>query len=811
MPTDNFAPVLDPTKARVLAHIGSLRWFHGGRGCELFDAEQRAYLDLGAGYGACALGHNPAVAVQALQRALAAEEPALVQPYQAPAALELAELLSRLTTLEHVCFGTSGADVVEAAMKLARVRTRRPWIVTASDAYHGQTLGALAASGRSQWPGGPGPAAFGCSQVPFGDASALAAELTARAGQVAAVMLEPIQGEGGVIVPPSGYLAEVATLCRARGVLLIVDEIQTGLGRTGRLLACEHEGVRPDILLLSKALGGGVFPLGAMLVDRDAWDPRFGMAHGTTFANHNLACRVGLATVDAVARPEFLAGVERKGALLGRLLTGLQARHPGVITAVRGRGLLAAIELRQPPGEGLISGYMYHHGLLAYAIAQAAAERHGVLFLPTLARGNVLRVTPPLVIADAEIERAIAALDEVLAPVSRGDVGGLLRSLGATAPRHADPDVAALQLGRIELPEQKIRVPAPAGRRFGFIIHYATLADLPTIEPSLASAQPGEIAAVAGWTARMPAGIVHRTGVLATIAGVPVDGLILAVPMLPEHMLRLGPKQMSEEITRAVDLAAAHGASVVGLGGYTTAYSRRGLDVAGRGPAITTGNTLTAVMAVRAVAAALRELPGLRAGCFEEADVAIVGARGSVGALLARLIARMRPRRLVLIGRPGGDEPRVRALAASLAGEVEVASDTAPLVDCSVVITATGSAQPALRGAPIAAGTLICDVARPFDAPRELRARTDVTVINGGLVALPDASLRFGAGNIQGFPDGVQLACLAETLLLTLADTREDVGIGDDISLATADMVTRLAGQHDFRLAPLATPRPGTM
>ncbi len=807
--TEMLEPTLDPTKARVLAHIGSLRSFHAGRGCELFDAEQRAYLDLGAGYGACVLGHNPAVGVQALQRALADDEPALVQPYQAPAALELARRLAALTGHDYAVLGTSGADMVEAALKLARARTGRPWIVSATGGYHGQTLAASAASGRSSQLGGP--EAVGCSQVAFDDVAALAAELSARTGQVAAVLLEPIQGEGGVIVPRAGYLAEVAALCRAHGVLLILDEIQTGLGRTGRFLACEHDEVRPDIVLLSKALGGGLFPLGAMLVAREAWDPRFGVAHGTTFANHNLACRVALATVDEVARPELLAAVARKGELLLRLLMDLQRRHPGVIAAVRGRGLLAAIELRLPPGDGLIAGYMFNHGLLAYAIAQATAERHRVLFLPTLARGNVLRVTPPLVIDEAQLERAIAALDDVLGPVGRGELGGLLRSLGAMDPRHADPDAAALQGGRIELPAQKVQLAAAPGRRFAFLVHYAALSDVRTTEPSLAQAEKAELAAIAGWTARLPAGVVHRT-TLGTIGGGAIDGLILALPMLPEHMLRCGPQQMSAEIVRAVDLAALHGACRVGLGGYTTVYSGRGQGVCGRGPAITTGNTLTAVMAVRAVVAALRELPGLQARALAEADVAIVGARGSVGALLVRLVARLRPRRLVLVGRPGGDEMRVRALAATLASDgVEIAGDVGALASCNVVIAATGSFIPALRGAPIAAGTLICDVARPFDAPPELRARRDVVVINGGLVALPDPALCFGAGNLQGLPNGVQLACLAETVLLTLSDEPGDVGVGDDISLATADRVTQLADLHGFRLAPLATPRPGTM
>jgi fatty aldehyde-generating acyl-ACP reductase len=268
--------------------------------------------------------------------------------------------------------------------------------------------------------------------------------------------------------------------------------------------------------------------------------------------------------------------------------------------------------------------------------------------------------------------------------------------------------------------------------------------------------------------------------------------------MLPEQMARIGRRRVNAEIRRAVDLAHALGARVVGLGGYTTPYTHRGLDVTGRGPIITTGNTLTALMAVEALYAVARA----RRLQLRTRRMAVVGARGSVGGLCARLLAELQPRRLSLIGSPNSDSRPLHDLAAELSpAQIEVTTDLRALAECDLIVSATGAMRPVLDGAPIAPGTIICDVARPFDASPALRKRRDLTIIDGGLVALPDPTLRFGVGNLQGFPDGVQLACLSETILLALCGATTDCGVGDRIDLGTATMVRRLAQQHGFTLA----------
>lgn len=814
---------LNPTLRRLLEHCGFERSFVRAEGAWLTDERGRRFLDFYAQYGAAALGHNSHAATEALLEALHQREPALVQPYRAPHADALADALARATGQSFCVFTSTGAETVEAALKLARSRTGRPLIVAAHGAYHGKTLGALAATGQPQYQDGFGPLAPGFLHVRFGDADELERLLVLRANEIAAVLLEPIQGERGVIVPPPGYLPKVRALCTAHGVPLIFDEIQTGLGRTGALLYSEIEGVRPDALLLSKALGGGLFPLGALLVDRSLWDERFALRHSSTFANHNLACRVGLAVLRELTERGLIAEAARKGAILQARLRELAARHPGVVAEVRGRGLLAALELRPPPdGSGFFLSYFRYQGLYAYAAAQALAERHGVLVLPSLGSGEVLRLAPPLTITEAEIDQALDGLDSICALLGRADAASLARLLGATASRHALPAALGAERPRITLPLPSApaasATKAPA--RYAFLVHYTDLRDVRATDPSFERLSDEELRAYVGWAARLPAGAVLRGPALRSRIGADVEGWILALPMLPAQMPRIGRRRVRAEIERAVDLAAGLGATIVGLGGFTTPYSGRGLDVSGRGPGVTTGNALTAVMAIRALRAALTRssassgaapilpiVPILRARSLADSTIGIVGARGSVGALCARLLARERPARIWLLGHAGSDLQRLRELADEISwgpGTVEVDNALDPLARCSVVLSATGAGRPILDGVTLASGTLICDVARPFDAPPALRARRDVLVLDGGLVALPDAKIRFGAGNLQGLPDGVQLACLSETVLLALDGERGDFSIGDDIPIAAADRIAMLADRHGFELAPIS-------
>jgi len=782
---------LNPTLNRLLRLCRMDRIWVRGEGSWLFDQSGRRFLDGYAQYGAVAFGHDAPLVKSAIRSALDEGEPAMVQPYRARHAEALAEKLVRAAPGMAQCvFTTSGAETVEAAIKLVRSRTSRPIILSTEGSFHGKTLGALAATGQRHHAEGFGPVPAGFERVSFGDGDALARKLERDGDRVAGFLLEPIQGERGVHPAPPGYLRRARELCSQYGVALILDEIQTGLGRTGQFFACQHEGVRPDLLLVAKALGGGFFPLGACLVSRAFWDERFALGHSSTFANNNIACRVGEAVLEEVAR--LLPEVARKGARLQAGLAELPRRYPRAVAAVRGRGLLGAVELRPIPADaGLFLSYLHHQGLYAYAVASTIAELASVLVLPTLGDSSVLRVSPPLTISDGEIERLLKGIASVCALLDRGAADRVARALGAL-----DEGDAAVEEEPVYLPAPSHKVSGPC---YAFLVHYTRPEDVVITDPSMARLAPAELQRFCSFTARMPPGVVVRPAPIRSATGAAAEGFIISVGMLPQEMQRRGRRRVEAQIARAVDLAASLGAKVVGLGGFTTPFSRRGRAVLGRGPAITTGNALTAGMAMRAI----QSVAARRGKSIEGARVAVVGARGSVGALCAKLMARERPRRMVLVGNPESGTTQLARLADQLGCDpraIEITTDLARLAGCEIVLSATGAARPVLDGAALRHGTIICDVARPADASPRVRARTDLTVIDGGLVALPDPGAHFGAGNLQGLPRGIQLACLSETILLALAGETRDRGIGDSVPLEEVDEVLALAGRHGFRL-----------
>lgn len=793
-------PALNPTIKRLLCLFGMDRHWIRGEGVWLFDAHGRRFLDGYAQYGALALGHNAPEVLAAVHSALGAAEPAMVQPYRAPHAEALAEALIRAAPgdLAHCVFTNSGAEAVEAAVKLVRTRTGRPLVLSTERSFHGKTMGALAATGQRQYAEGCGPEPPGFERVPFGDADALAARLQVDGERVAAFLVEPIQGEAGVLLPPHGYLQRVRELCTRHGVALVLDEIQTGLGRTGRLFACQHDDVAPDLLLVAKALGGGLFPLGACLVAPAFWDHRFGLRHSSTFANNNIACRVGLAVLEALRTRALPAAAERHGTRLLRGLDELQARHPRVLRAVRGRGLMTALELRAyGADDGAFLSFVRYQGFQAYSVAATLAEQAGLLVLPALGDSQVLRVAPPLVIDEAGIEFILLALEQVLARLERNAPATILHAIGAFQPRADAPQPEAESAGLLLTSANAL----PVRPDYAFLVHYTRPEDVVITDPDLAVLSEEERRRYCAFAAGLPPGVMLPAPALRSATGAVVHGVIIAVPLLPDEMARRGVRRVLPELRAAVDLAAALGARRVGLGGYTVPYSRRGVGVLGRGPAITTGNALTAGVAFEA-ALSLLAARGLRPG---DTRMAVVGARGSVGALCARLCARARPRTLLLVGNPSSGSTHLERLAVELRSDglpVEVTLDLARLAHCELIFSATGAGHPVLDDVPLASGTIVCDVARPPDTSPALRSRGDLTVIDGGLVRLPDPRLRFGVGNLQGLPDGIQLACLAETILLALEGDLRDRGIGDDVPLAEVDASLALAARHGFGLAP---------
>lgn len=366
-----------------------------GEGCRVWDDQGREYLDLVAGLAVCNLGHaHPEVA-----RAAAAQLAQLVHVsnlYYSTPMVELAELLVRLSFADRVFFANSGAEVNEGAIKLVRRYSRerfgpgRHRIICTENSFHGRTLGALSATGQSKFWQGFDPLLEGFLFVPFNDLKALAAAVDES---VCAVLLEPIQGEGGVCLPDADYLKGVRRLCAENHLLLVLDEIQTGLGRTGRLFAHEHFGIQPDVMTLAKALAGGL-PMGALLATAEVAGSFVPGAHASTFGGGPVIAAAATTAVALLSDEKLLAEVRAKGDYLQKALLKLMAGFP-VIRQVRGLGLMWGLELAQD-GAPLV----------------AACRERGVLVNCT--QGNVVRLLPPLIVSTEELNRGLQVLEEAL-------------------------------------------------------------------------------------------------------------------------------------------------------------------------------------------------------------------------------------------------------------------------------------------------------------------------------------------------------------------------------------------------------------
>jgi len=366
-----------------------------GQGCRVWDDTGKEYLDFVAGLAVCNLGHaHPEVA-----RAAAAQLPQLVHVsniYYTTPMVELAEMLVRLSFADRVFFANSGAEVNEGAIKLCRRYSRQKYgpgrhrIISALNSFHGRTMGTLSATGQEKFQQGFEPLLEGFKFVPFNDLEALAAAVD---DSVCAVLLEPIQGEGGVCLPDPDYLLGVRRLCEAKNLLLVLDEVQVGLGRTGKLFAHEHYGIQPDVMTLAKALAGGL-PMGALLATEEVAAAFIPGSHASTFGAGPVIAAAAKTAVGLLSDENLLAGVRAKGEYLQKALTQLQAKFP-VIKEVRGLGLIWGLELT----------------LEGAAVVTACLER-GLLVNCT--RGNVVRLLPPLIVEMAELDRGLGILAETL-------------------------------------------------------------------------------------------------------------------------------------------------------------------------------------------------------------------------------------------------------------------------------------------------------------------------------------------------------------------------------------------------------------
>ena len=405
---DNVNPGFLEYRKSVSTDYTAVEWKDSG--VHFTDIYGKEFIDCLGGYGIFNVGHRhpkvmEAVMNQMKRQALHSQE--LLDPLRAM----LAKLVAAITPgdLQYSFFTNSGTESVEGALKLARLHSKRSGFIATIGAFHGKSLGSLSATSKYVFREPFLPLIPGFRHVPYGDADALGKEIASAAfvgEDIAAVILEPIQGEGGVIIPPDNYFPQVREICNRYGVLLISDEVQTGMGRTGKMFGVEHYGVVPDIMCLAKSFGGGVMPIGAFVSTKEIWEEMTPnpFIHTTTFGGNPVCCAAAIATINVILEERLPEQAKEKGDYFMPKLLDLMSKYKNICAEGRGRGLLIGMEFTSNE-----AGYEVAKGLF----------EHGVLVAGTLINAKTLRIEPPLTITKAELDRVLETLSKVFAEVSK--------------------------------------------------------------------------------------------------------------------------------------------------------------------------------------------------------------------------------------------------------------------------------------------------------------------------------------------------------------------------------------------------------
>ncbi|MCK4258942.1 MAG: aminotransferase class III-fold pyridoxal phosphate-dependent enzyme [Halanaerobiales bacterium] len=841
---------VNPHLGKLLKDLKMDKQFIRGEGCYLYDNQGNQYLDCVASYGALPFGSNPKEIWDCIHNFYQTKEPNFIQPSALNAAGELAKKLIEITheKLQYVTFTNSGAESVEVAIKLCRSSTSRIGILSTKNSFHGKTLGALSATGKNSYQQAFGAPINGFNYVKYGDLDSLEHELENNPAYYAAFIIEPIQGEGGIVEPPKNYLKKAKELCSKYRVLFILDEIQTGLGRTGTLFAYEEENVYPDVILLAKALGGGIVPIGACISTAEVYNEEFAIQHSSTFAGNSFACRVGLKVLEILTRnnQEITETIKKNGKILKNNLLTLKDRYPKIIKSIRGRGLMLGIEfgIDRNTFPGSFLGIMAEQDLLTPVVSSYLLNNEKLRVAPTLNGNHVIRIEPPLNITENQCLAAIQGIEKMLEVLNEGNTAKFLSYL-------IDTDSNKQYNKFVHKHESRVFSSGSDDEgRFAFLIHPVDLKNYCEFDESLYIFNENELHQLtSSWTNMVEPFAVSQTKIISA-SGKEAFGEFIAIPKTAEQLINMPKDQVLNELKTAINLGKKRGAKIIGLGAYTSVVSMGGLYLKDSDVPLTTGNSYTVVSAADAILYSMEKLEILP----EYATAGIVGATGSIGKGITKLISQS-VSRLILIGNPKNKQSSLKRLY-NIAGEIykylatlinedfeftpgsigykllkmnnlpnwdahqkefvefsksfemkdspiivtTSINEMLPLAD--VIISATNNIDKLITPGNLKYGAIICDMSRPGNVSEEVQQlRPDVLVIDGGVIEVPGLP---SLGWNFGFEKGLAYACMAETMMLALEHHYTHTSIGSSgVSLDSILFTRDLAKKHGFKLANL--------
>jgi acetylornithine/succinyldiaminopimelate/putrescine aminotransferase/predicted amino acid dehydrogenase len=806
--SDDFYQMIKPQLCGLLDLLRIGVVFDRGRGDYLYhrrDGEEVAVLDLVGGYGSLLLGHHHPALVAEAQRLLAEGRPIHSQGSRHALAGRLAQELTRRAGGDYrVVFCNSGAEAVEAAMKHAILETGSRTFIALEKGFHGKTLGAVQLTSNPDYREPFLIDGVTVHRVRLNDIAHLE-QTFARTGSIAGLIFEPIQGEGGVREITPDFAQRAAALCSARGAPLIADEIQTGMGRTGTFLASEALGVSPDYVLLSKALGGGLAKISATLIRRDRHVDKFDVLHTSTYAEDDYSSGISLRALELLDQAA-LDECRRKG---DRLLTGLRrlmAAYPDIIVDVRGRGLMVGVEFRRLLDDSsFLLRLLSTQDDLIFVIVGYLFNVHHIRVAPTLSDPQTLRLEPSMFIADADIDRSVAVLEDVCARLRAHDAVGLTRYF-IEGREHADDArtrvTSDTKFFIHDEPSYWQRELDPPPLKVAWLFHMIDADDLVSLEADAARLTFEERERFLRHFAPRANPMVMSSFDVRSTTGTTVRFYAIALPFTSDQMKQWLDAadffRVRHSIDKAIKVARSIGCDVIALGQYTSIVTRNATTLDLPHVGVTTGNSYTIALALEAIERAAQE----RGIDPSTATVAVVGASGNIGQTCAEILAPRFGSTLLLGSRKPSALRRLASLQARLP-RARIDAEPAALLQADVVLAAANAPVPFIGAEVLATGAVVCDLSVPAAVRPEVREqRSDVLLIGGGIARLP-----FGeAHGIIGFPlpPGQVYGCMAETMLLGLEGVRDATFTGS----LPAEHVYRLAAmakRHGFTLAEYKT------
>ena len=763
-------------------------------------------LDLVGGYGTLLLGHNHPELIRVVKNFLEESRPVHAQGSIRTQAGILAEklldLICRGKPDYKVIFGNSGAEAVEIALKHALLeRTSpqgKPVLIAVENGFHGKTLGALQVTYNPKYRLPFSHSGWEVIFVRRNDDAHL--QEAFRNADVTACILEPIQGEGGVNLLSPAFMQRAQDLCRGHDVPLIVDECQTGLGRTGRILESNASGVTPDYIILSKALSGGVSKISAVLIRSERYHPEIGLLHTSTYSEDDLSCAVALKVLELIQKNdgEVLRLCASKGSILESQLRTVQEKHPDVIRDIRGRGLMLGIEFSSElPTSSRMLHVLGAEGMLGYVIAAYLFWEHRIRIAPTLSQPMTLRVEPSAFIHEQELSRFVEAVDNVCSLLERGDTATLTSFLGVEE-----------KVG--SFPKQPADGTKPEGdKKVAWLFHLKTIEDVRHFDSSLASLDSGSCERLLRRFEYHPICAVLDPIKIRSQTGASVHFYPIFLPVTSARMKEAIDQNnlppVKALIYHGIAKAKELGCRVVSLGQYTSIVTLNGYQARTQGIGVTTGNSLTVALSVKALLRMARE----RDIEIKRSTLAVVGASGNIGSICASLLAK-EVDRLILVGSNKSNAgQRLARLAeeirsqTSMNGRLETTADLSRVREANLIISSVNTPYPVLDSDHLQPRAIVCDISVPASVDaRVIELRPDVAVFQGGVVRLPQEELI----DIPGFPlpRGHAFACMGEGLLLALEGIHDHFFTGP-VSTEKVERIQAIAEKHGFDLKEYKT------